>query len=102
MNPSMECHCLPFSKIPHATKLFSTFAENFAEVAAYYGQPPTVAGVVAAARKIKLDDNVRRGVVEVLREQNKAFGAGPDTIRNLERLASGAAAIVTGQHVSGV
>ena len=99
MNPSMECHCLPFSKIPHTTKLFSTFAENFEEVAAYYGQPPTVAGVVAAARKIKLDENVRRSVVEVLREQNKAFGAGPDTIRNLERLANGAAAIVTGQQV---
>src|SRR5580704_2140846 len=99
MNLSMECHCLPFSKIPHTTKLFSTFAENFEEVAAYYGQPPTVAGVVAAARKIKLDENVRRSVVEVLREQNKAFGAGPDTIRNLERLANGAAAIVTGQQV---
>jgi len=95
----MECHCLPFHKIPHTTKLFSTFAENFDEVAGYYGQPPTVAGVVAAARKIKLDENVRRGVVEVLREQNKAFGAGPDTTRNLERLAVGAAAIVTGQQV---
>jgi uncharacterized protein YllA (UPF0747 family) len=99
MNPSMECHCLPISKIPHTTKLFSTFAENFEEVAAYYGEPPTVAGVLAAARKIKLDEKVRQGVVEVLREQNKAFGAGPDTIRNLERLASGAAAIVTGQQV---
>jgi bacillithiol synthase len=99
MNPSMECHCLPFHKIPHTTKLFSTFAENFDEVAGYYGQPPTVAGVVAAARKIQLEESVRRGVVEVLREQNKAFGAGSETIRNLERLASGAAAIVTGQQV---
>jgi bacillithiol synthase len=99
MNPSMECHCLPFHKIPHTSKLFSTFTEDFGKVAAYFGQPPTVAGVLAAVRKIQLDENVRRGVVEVLREQNKAFGSGPETIRNLERLANGAAAIVTGQQV---
>jgi bacillithiol synthase len=99
MNASMESNCLPFSKIPHTTKLFSRFTENFDEVAAYYGEPPTVAGVLAAARKIKLEENVRRAVVEVLREQNAAFGAGPDTTRNLERLAHGAAAIVTGQQV---
>ncbi len=76
MNASMESHCLPFSKIPHTTKLFSTFAENFDEVAAYYGEPPTVAGVLAAARKIKLDENVRRAVVEVLREQNDSLRRG--------------------------
>ncbi len=38
-------------------------------------------------------------MVEVLREQNRAFGAGADTSRNLDRLANGAAAIVTGQQV---
>jgi bacillithiol biosynthesis cysteine-adding enzyme BshC len=99
MNSSMECHCLPFSKIPHTTKLFSTFAEDFRRVARYYEHPPTIAGVVAAAQKIDLDPGVRRGVVEVLREQNRAFGAGGDTERNLDRLAKGAAAIVTGQQV---
>jgi uncharacterized protein YllA (UPF0747 family) len=99
MNASMESHCLPFSKIPHPTKLFSTFAENFDKVAAYYGEPPSVAGVLAARRKIELDEKVRREVVEILREQNEAFGTGPDTVRNLERLAKGAAAIVTGQQV---
>jgi bacillithiol biosynthesis cysteine-adding enzyme BshC len=99
MNASMESHCLPFSKIPHTTKLFSAFAENFDQVAAYYGEPPTVAGVLAARRKIDLDEKVRREVVEILREQNQAFGTGPDTVRNLERLAKGAAAIVTGQQV---
>jgi bacillithiol biosynthesis cysteine-adding enzyme BshC len=99
MNASMESHCLPFSKIPHITKLFSTFAENFDRVAACYEEPPTVAGVLAAARKIELDEKVRREVVEILREQNEAFGTGPDTTRNLERLANGSAAIVTGQQV---
>ena len=95
----MESHCLPFSEIPHTTELFSTFVEDFARVARYFEQPPTMAGVVAAARKIDLPARVRSGVADVLREQNRFFGAGDDTFRNLDRLASGAAAIVTGQQV---
>ncbi len=99
MKTSMESHCLPFSKIPHTTKLFSTFVEDFARVARYYENPPTMAGIIAAAGRIKLDARVRSGVVDVLREQNRTFGAGADTVRNLDRLANGAAAIVTGQQV---
>jgi bacillithiol biosynthesis cysteine-adding enzyme BshC len=99
MKSSMESHCLPFSEIPHTTKLFSSFVEDFARVARYFEQPPTMAGVVAAARKIDLPARVRSGVADVLREQNRLFGAGDDTFRNLDRLASGAAAIVTGQQV---
>lgn len=68
-------------------------------MARYYEQPPTVAGIIAAARKIDLAPQVRSGVVDVLREQNRAFGAGADTLGNLDRLAGGAAAIVTGQQV---
>ena len=99
MTSSMESHCLPFSEIPHTTKLFKTFVEDFARVARYYAQPPTLAGIVAAARKIDLPVPVRSGVVDVLREQNRAFGAGEDTFRSLDRLANGAVAIVTGQQV---
>src|ERR1700734_1387551 len=99
MTSSMESHCLPFSESPHTTKLFSTFVEDFARVGRYYAQPPTVAGIVAAARKIDLPAPVRSGVVDVLREQNRAFGAGDETFRNIDRLASGAIAIVTGQQV---
>ena len=99
MKSSMESHCLPFSEIPHTTELFSTFVEDFARVARYFEQPATMAGVVAAARKVELPARVRSGVADVLREQNRFFGAGDDTFRNLDRLASGAAAIVTGQQV---
>ena len=99
MTSPMESHCLPFGEIPHTTKLFSTFIEDFARVARYYEQPPTLAGIVAAARKIDLAPDVRKGVVEVLREQNRGFGAGPDTFASLDRLTNGAAAIVTGQQV---
>lgn len=97
MIASMESHCLPFREIPHTSELFSTFLENFQRVASYYAHPPTVQGILDAAREVRLDPETRRGVVEVLREQNARFGAVEDTKANLDRLAAGAVAIVTGQ-----
>jgi len=99
MISAMESHCLPFREIPSTTKLFSTFLDDFSRVSAYYAHPPSEAGILAAAREIRLDPAIRRGVVDVLREQNRKLGAGADTERNIERLAAGAAAIVTGQQV---
>ena len=103
MTAPMESHCLPFREIPHTAKLFSSFLDDFGRISSYYAHPPTVAGVDAAARRVQLDAGVRRFVVEILRDQNRAFGAGgeidPATARNLDRLAAGAVAIVTGQQV---
>ena len=99
----MEPHCLPFREIPHTTKLFATFSDNFNRVERYFGHPPTEAGILAAAREVALDPETRRTVVEVLREQNARFapnGTLPAaTAKNLDRLAAGAVAIVTGQQV---
>lgn len=99
MIASMESHCLPFREIPHTSELFSTFLEKFERVSSYYAHPPTVQGILDAPREVRLDPETRRGVVEVLREQNVRFGAGDDTRANLDRLAAGAVAIVTGQQV---
>ena len=95
----MESHCLSFRDIPHTTKLFSTFLEDFKRVASYFDHVPTASGVTAAAGEVRLDPAVRREVIDVLREQNRALGADASTNRNLDRLASGAVAIVTGQQV---
>lgn len=103
MSVSMESHCLPFRDTPHSTRLFTTFLEDFPRVSQYFAHPPNVSGVAAAAREIRLDPAVRRSVVEVLQEQNRRFSAGGEldaaTARSLDRLAGGAAAIVTGQQV---
>jgi len=103
MTASMESHCLPFREIPHTTKLFSTFLDDFGRVSSYYAHPPTAVGVDSAAREVRIDPGVRRLVVEVLREQNRGFAPGgemdPATSRNLDRLAAGGFAIVTGQQV---
>ena len=103
MTTSMEPHCLPFREVPHTTKLFAAFTEEFKRVQRYFGHPPTESGILAAAQEVRLDPETRRTVVEVLREQNARFAPGselpPETAKNLDRLAAGAVAIVTGQQV---
>lgn len=103
MTVSMESHCISFRDIPHTSKLFSSFLDDFQSVAAYYSHPPTAQGIVAAAKDVRIDDVVRKGVVDILREQNQRFASGqklrPEISRNLDRLAAGATAVVTGQQV---
>jgi bacillithiol synthase len=103
MTAWMESHCIPFREIPHTTKLFTTFLEDFTRLSSYYGHPPTSAGIAQAASEVPLDAQMRQSVVEILREQNSRFAPGNKldgaTAKNLDRLASGAVAIVTGQQV---
>lgn len=103
MTTSMESHCISFREIPQTSKLFLTFLEDFNRVAQYYGHSPSISGVEDAAKQVSLNANVRQGVIEVLREQNHRFigdgKLGEEASRNLDRLANGAVAIVTGQQV---
>jgi bacillithiol synthase len=103
MISSMESQCLSFREIPQTTKLFSSFLEDFSAVSRFYAHAPSAEGVLAAARQVHLDPAVRRKVVEVLREQNARYAPGGaldvEVARNLDRLAAGAVAIVTGQQV---
>src|SRR5579863_7079682 len=103
MIASMESHCIPFREIPRTARLFSSFLEDFSRVSAFYAHPPTAAGIDAAAREVRLDSAARRAVVEILREQNERFAPAnkldPAAAGNLDRLAAGAVAIVTGQQV---
>lgn len=103
MTASMESYCIPYREIPHTTKLFTTFLEDFSRVSSFYMHPPTAAGVEAAARAVNYHPGMRQRVVEILREQNQRFAPlgklDPATAHNLERLAGGAVAIVTGQQV---
>jgi bacillithiol biosynthesis cysteine-adding enzyme BshC len=95
----MECHCLAAHELPHTTEFYSAFLQDFSRVKKFYMHSPDLQGVRKAVAEVRLADEVRQGICEVLREQNAAFGAGPDVTRNLDRLAAGAVAVVTGQQV---
>ncbi len=95
----MECHCISPAELPHQTLLYSTYLNDFPRVSEFYVHPPALNGISLAAKEIHLEDSTRRDVVEVLRKQNAAFGGDAETNRNLDRLANGAFAVVTGQQV---
>src|SRR5579864_1968838 len=95
----MECHCISPEKLPGTTRLYSAFLSDFSSVSQFYVHPPSMAGVDHAARQLRVDDSVRRTVVDVLRNQNSVLGGDNATAHNLDRLRDGAVAVVTGQQV---
>ena len=95
----MECHCISAVDLPHTTPLYSSYIQDFPSVARFYAHPPTVEQISRLADQVTLDPALRRAVTEVLRAQNRVFGADAAVEASLDRLSSGAPAIVTGQQV---
>jgi bacillithiol biosynthesis cysteine-adding enzyme BshC len=95
----MECRALPFRELPHQSKLFLQFIDDFSSVARFYGHPPTLAAIKKVARSLDYPDERRAEVAAILSEQNTALGGGEATRENLNRLAKGAVAVVSGQQV---
>ena len=95
----MDCSCISPADLPGTTRLYSTFLSDFSKVSNFYRHPPTTQGIDEAVREVRMEDSVRRAVVEVLRKQNRAFGADERTAENLDRMRDGAVTVVTGQQV---
>lgn len=96
----VKAQCLPFSQIPHTTKLFLDFLLGSPSVSPFYPRTPDFSSwLKEEAGLIRYDNERRQRVSEILEAQNRAFGAGAKTIENIDRLRRGAAAAVTGQQV---
>ena len=95
----MECRSLPFRQLPHQSKLFLQFLDNFSSVKQFYGHPPTIAAVKKTAGSLDYPQDRRLEVAQILREQNATLGTGEATRANLDRLEKGAVAVVSGQQV---
>src|ERR1700737_2084136 len=95
----MGCQTIPPSSLPHQTKLFIHYLEQFENVADFYAHPPTFEEAARVAEGLEFPQERRSAVVEILKEQNAGWGAGPDVRRNLDRLSRGAVAVVSGQQV---
>ncbi len=99
-SPNVEVECLPFSSIPHTTRLFDDYLHHFDRVKQFYARPPLSPDWWADEIKtIDYPAERRQAVAAILERQNRAFGAGEKTLVNIERLRQGAAAVVTGQQV---
>jgi bacillithiol synthase len=96
----VKSHCLPFSQIPHTTRLFEDFLSYQPNTQQFYPRSPNFSEwLKEEAAKISYDSLRRDRVSGILERQNKSWDASAKTLGNLERLRNGAAAVVTGQQV---
>ncbi|HZE25106.1 MAG TPA: bacillithiol biosynthesis cysteine-adding enzyme BshC [Blattabacteriaceae bacterium] len=99
-SPNVETECLPFSSIPHITRLFDDYLHHFDSVKQFYARAPLSQDWwTDETKKINYAAERRQAVATILERQNREFGAGEKTLANIERLRQGAAAVVTGQQV---
>jgi bacillithiol synthase len=99
-SPNVETECLPFSSIPHTTRLFDDYLHHFDSVKQFYARAPLSQDWwTDETKKINYPAERRQAVAAILERQNRDFGAGEKTLANIERLRQGAAAVVTGQQV---
>ena len=99
-SPNVETECLPFSSIPHTTRLFDDYLHHFDRVKRFYARPPLSQDWWAEeSQKINIQRSGGRPWRPILERQNRGFGAGEKALANIERLRQGAAAVVTGQQV---
>jgi len=91
--------CVPFSSIPHTTKLFSDFLAYSPEVRKYFPNPPDAGRIASRASRVPHGTKIHAQVADALDKQNRRWGASEVTLKNIGRLRDGAFAVVTGQQV---
>ena len=98
--PSVKAQCLPFTEIPHTSRLFADFLYSFPKVSQFYPRPPQYTNWISEqASKISYDPARRQQIAAVMLRQNRAWSASEKTLANLAKFESGALAAVTGQQV---
>ncbi len=96
----MKSQCLPFTQIPHTTRLFLDYLSYTPSVRSFYPRSPIFSEWVQdEAPRVAYDAARRAKVSEILERQNRAWGASSKTLANIERFRRGALATVTGQQV---
>ena len=96
----MKSECLPFSGIPHVSRLFTDFLYDYPRVQSFYRRSPYITEWLREeAAAIRYPAQRRQAVSQILERQNRSWGASAQTVANIARLRSGATAVVTGQQV---
>src|SRR5215470_7112913 len=96
----MKTQCLPYTEIPHTTRLFADYLFASPKVQQFYPRSPKFTEWLAQETPGQRYDSQRRArVSDILERQNRAWGASEKTIANIARFRAGASAAVTGQQV---
>jgi len=88
-----------FRDLPSSGRLFCELLYQHANVAEFYPHPATPSAVADFARQLDFPAARRAAVADALERQNRALGSSPAVFANLDRLRSGAVAVLTGQQV---
>jgi bacillithiol biosynthesis cysteine-adding enzyme BshC len=97
----MNVECYPITVLPHVSQIYRdylTMGDKPAEAAVrrWYGSEPFAGKWLRVARAPVADAG---RLADVLERQNVEFGASAAALENIEKLRTGARAVVTGQQV---
>ena len=95
----MDCRALAFRQLPHQPKIFLDYLDHFSRTKSFYAHEPTMKSLLREAKSIEYLRERAQKIAQVLGQQNTAFGSDAATQKNIERLAKGAVAVVSGQQV---
>jgi bacillithiol biosynthesis cysteine-adding enzyme BshC len=95
----LKSECLPFTAIPHNSRLFLDFLFDFEKVKAFYAHRPDGKDVLEYARTLEFPAERRARVADVLEKQNRRWGASEETLHSIEKFRQGAVACISGQQV---
>jgi bacillithiol biosynthesis cysteine-adding enzyme BshC len=95
----LKSECMPFTAIPHNSRLFLDFLFDFDKVAGFYGHPPRPQAVLDYARTLDFPAERRARVADVLERQNRRWGASEAALASIEKFRHGAVACISGQQV---
>lgn len=97
----MDSVLLPHSKVPKSSKLLTDYLERYEGVARFYNGSPFLPETYDRLKQQLQGFSIdRNSLVEILLRQNRAMGAGEQTIENIHDLRDpNTYAVVTGQQV---
>jgi bacillithiol biosynthesis cysteine-adding enzyme BshC len=96
----LNADCYPVTALPHVSPLYRDYVSgNWEKLRAFYPEAD-LSDDPWMQHPPAMEPARRAAIVDLLRQQNRSFGSGAATESNLDRLATGAAAVVTGQQVA--
>jgi bacillithiol biosynthesis cysteine-adding enzyme BshC len=90
---------MPFTAIPHNSRLFLDFLFEYGKVEGFYAHRPHSQVVLEYARTLEFPAERRARVADVLEKQNRRWGASEAALASIERFRQGAVVCISGQQV---
>ncbi|MGH9555985.1 MAG: bacillithiol biosynthesis cysteine-adding enzyme BshC [Terriglobales bacterium] len=96
----VQPECLPYTAIPHTTRLFAEYSAHADALREYYPSLSLLKDWAAASHLLRYDAGRRERVAGILERQNREWNASPATLESIARFRAGASVMVTGQQVA--